>query len=448
MIILSIAAFLVMIVLVVAVHEWGHYAAARFFGVCVKRFSVGFGKPLWSRVDSSGTQWILAPIPLGGYVQLLTREMAKELNMEDKHTMDAQNNWRKFIIYAAGPMANIILSIIILTGILMGGETGLRARIGEVNKNSIAAQAGLTAGDEIININGRSATLWSQAAEAIVDEILLENSIAIKTNRGVYEIPSGALEPQDIEAGLLDSLGLYPQQDYITPTIDVVMPDSPAQAAGLQKQDVIVALDGVVFDNWRHIHEAIRARPGKVVPIVVWRGQAEEISLVATLTALQENDDTRIGRLGVVPQINFTKLNELLITAQLNPIAAVARATQKVSGDITRTLLFIGHIVSGQLSFRKNISGPVGIAQGAGVAANSGWESWWRFVAIISTSLAVINLLPLPLLDGGHMAICVIQGVIRRPIPARWIEVIERLGVVLLVFLLVTVIASDLAKLL
>lgn len=443
----AVLSFLVVIVLVVAVHEWGHYAAARFFGVRVLRFSVGFGAPLFKRTDAAGTEWVLAPIPLGGYVRMLDGHAAKELGLDAGQTMEAQNNWRRFVIYGAGPLANLVLSAVILTGVFMAGEVGLASRIGAVDEGSAAARAGLSAGDTIESINGVSAPLWSIAATGLIDAALSGDSVSVRTDRGVYEIPPGAAVPADIETDLWRALGMYPDSSFKTQTVSIVIADSPAAAAGMLSGDVIVAIDDVVPESWRELETAIRSRPGREISLILWR-DGEALPTTTRLESVQDERRESIGRLGVVPWINRERLDELLATVQLSPPAAMARAITKTLGDMGRTFLFLGHIISGNLSFEKNISGPVGIAQSAGSAANAGWAVWWTFVAVISVSLAAINLLPLPVLDGGQMLICAVQALIRRPLPPKLASRIDRVGVALLLALMGAAIFSDLSKLL
>ncbi|MGU9951531.1 MAG: RIP metalloprotease RseP [Gammaproteobacteria bacterium WSBS_2016_MAG_OTU1] len=442
---IALVAFLAMLLLVVAVHEWGHYIAARFFGVRVLRFSVGFGKPFYSKTDAAGTEWALAPIPLGGYVHLLDKNTAKKLNLAPELTMEAQNNWRRFVIYVAGPLANVVLSFIILTGVLSAGEIGITARIGKIQEGTVAANAGLSAGDEIIRVNGEDTPLWRQAVIAMVDATLGEKEIYIETATGGHSIAKGTVLPEAIEDGFPQALGIYPDLNYITQTINAVIEGTPAAAAGVQKGDVIVAINDNVLESWRDTAEVLSALPGQTVELIIWRGETY-LTLVATIAAT-EVEGRVVGQLGISPSFDRNKLRTLLVTVHLGTGGALLAAGGQTIKDISRTFQFLTHIISGNLSFEKNISGPVGMARGAGIAAEAGWLSWWRFVALISISLAVINLLPLPVLDGGHIVICVVQALIRRPLPDAALAIIERIGAALLFGLMFVVIALDLIKL-
>lgn len=437
--------FLSIILVVVGIHEWGHYIAARMFGVNVVRFSIGFGKPILARTDKAGTEWVLAPIPLGGYVRLLDRRTAIAEGVADEKTMEGQNNFRRFIIYAAGPIANLVLSVVIMSAIYMVGETNVIARIGEVTTPSPAAKAGLAPGDVIVKVNGEEASLWSSAMVKLVDAALSENEVIIETTTGEYYIPAGEIKTADLEHDVFTAFGAHPDFGYITRSVDRILENSPASRSGIQPGDEIVALDNTVPESWRQLQVAIETRPGKEVTIVVWR-EEQAVTLIATLGA-QEINGVRTGVFGIIPNIDRAYLTELVATVRMGPVDAVARAVKKTSGDMTRTFRFLVHILTGELSFQKNISGPVGIAKGASVAASAGWIPWWMFVALISVSLAAVNLLPLPILDGGQMVICIIQSIMRRPLSEQVSHNIDRAGLVLILLLMGAAITADLARL-
>ncbi|MDM5148032.1 RIP metalloprotease RseP [Candidatus Persebacteraceae bacterium Df01] len=442
----TLLAFAAMIMLVVAVHEWGHYLAARYFGVRVLRFSVGFGSPLLKKTDTNGTEWVLAPIPLGGYVRLLDKHTAESMpDANTQQTMEAQSNWARFVIYAAGPMANIVLAFIVLTGVLMAGESGLLARIGKVEINSPAMQAGLAGGDDIMRINGQKTMLWRQALPAMANAVVSGQAMKIETDSGVYTIPAGTLLPAAVEEEFLKAVGTYPDVSYLTPVITAVAPDSAAAAAGIVPGDTIVAVNDTVVEDWQDLVDVVKGRAGMPTPIILWRDSVA-ITVMATLATAQIGRQV-IGRLGVSPSVSLEKMNALLVTVQLGPFAALAQAAKRTSRDAIGTFAFLGRILSGDLSLQKNVSGPVGIAVGAGAAANAGFIAWWGFVALISISLAVFNLLPLPLLDGGQMVICIVQSIIRRPLPDKIIGIIDRLGIALLLCMMGGIIFLDLAKL-
>ena len=442
----ALLAFIALVLPVVAVHEFGHYLAARFFGVRVLRFSVGFGKPLAVRTDSAGTEWALAPILLGGYVRLLDRETAAEANLPDGGTMEAQNNWRRFVIYAAGPLANLVFAAVILTGVLMAGETGLSPRIGGVLEDSPAARAGFLAGDKIVRVNGEEAPVWRLAAAAMADAALSGEEILAETDGGARRIPAGELRPADVQEGLLRAAGVLPDTGYLTQTVGTVAPGSAAEKAGILPGDVIVAVDDAVPETWREMAEEIASRPGLRVPVILWRGGGT-VSVEAEIESVGKGE-RRTGRLGVTPQIDREKLSELLVTVRMDALSAAPAAVRKTWEGLLRTFRFVGHMLGGNLSFGQNVSGPVGIAVGAGAAAEAGLLAWWSFAALISISLAAVNLLPLPILDGGQMVLCAVQSVLRRPLSKRLVAGIDRAGLAALLVLMVAALGADLARLL
>ena len=439
---LTVIAFFAMVLVVVAVHESGHYLAARFYGVRVLRFSVGFGKPFFCKTDRAGTEWALAPIPLGGYVRLLDKESAKTMNLDEKTTMEAQSDFRRIVIYAAGPLANLVLSFVILTGLAMAGEVGIAPRVGSVAEGSPAAEAGLTADETVMEVNGRPTPLWRNALIAIADSALDGGEVRMSTDIGERTIPAGVLQPSAVETGLAAATGIYPDSSYISQAIASVARPSAAADAGILPGDIVVAVDDVVADSWREMAAALFRRPGR----------AGVAGAVARRCGAHGDGDFAHragggGVLGVVPKVDEEKWRAMLRTVRLSPLSAMASAGRKTVGDTARTFQFLGHMLGGELSFEKNVSGPVGLARGAGNAAEGGWLSWWRFVALISISLAAINLLPLPVLDGGQIVICAAQMLMRRPLSPKLRAHIDRAGVVLILALMLAVIALDLTNL-
>ena len=439
---LTVIAFFAMVLVVVAVHESGHYLAARFYGVRVLRFSVGFGKPFFCKTDRAGTEWALAPIPLGGYVRLLDKESAKTMNLDEKTTMEAQSDFRRIVIYAAGPLANLVLSFVILTGLAMAGEVGIAPRVGSVAEGSPAAEAGLTADETVMEVNGRPTPLWRNALIAIADSALDGDEVRMSTDIGERTIPAGVLQPSAVETGLAAATGIYPDSSYISQAIASVARPSAAADAGILPGDIVVAVDDVIADSWQEMASALFRRPGRPVSLVLWRDDA-----ALTVTATLRTGLGGGGVLGVVPKVDEEKWRAMLRTVRLSPLSAMASAARKTVGDTARTFQFLGHMLGGELSFEKNVSGPVGLARGAGNAAEGGWLSWWRFVALISISLAAINLLPLPVLDGGQIVICAAQMLMRRPLSPKLRAHIDRAGVVLILALMLAVIALDLTNL-
>ena len=268
----------------------------------------------------------------------------------------------------------------------------------------------------------------------------------IDTNAGVYEIPAGTLDPTDMETGLLHAVGVYPDLSYITQTIKAVVPNSAADEAGLRAGDVVVAIGEYIPKDWSETHAVIESNPNTMMEFVLWRDE-EALSLTVELEERVTDKGEFVGYLGVLPEMDRSILEGMLITVNYGFFEAAGKGIKQTVGDASRTLHFLVFIFSGRLSFGKNVSGPVGIAQGAGTAATGGFMTWWKFVALISVSLAVVNLLPFPILDGGRMLICIVQGLIRRRLSAGVAGLLDKIGVMLILLLLVSAVGSDLMKL-
>lgn len=445
--VLIFLSFLAVILIVVSVHEYGHYVAARCLGVRVLRFSVGFGKPLFMRRDSHGTEWAIAPILLGGYVRMLDADALHGTNLPREESIEAQSHWRRIVIYAAGPFANLLLSFVIILLLLTGGEQGLRPLVDSVRAQSPAANAGMAAGQEITRINGEEIVLWRQADIAMVDAVLEGGEVAVEMDNGSrYVIPAGEAQFADMleHGGAAAALGVYPFQRYIKLTVSTVQPESPAAQAGIRPGDALVQMDGVLLEHWRDAVAVIERSAGRSVPIIVWRDRA---ALTLTATPQQVKSERREkGYLGVSPQVDAALVQPLLTTLAYSPLQLPAKAVQRTFADVQRTFSFLGLVFSAHVP-REQISGPIGIAVQSGEAATLGIAVWLRFITLISTSLGILNLLPLPLLDGGQIVLNVIQWACRRDFADSVLRVWQGFGAAVILLLMVFVIINDILQL-
>ena len=442
----TLLSFLAVIIVVVTVHEFGHYFAARLFGVRVLRFSVGFGKPLLRRRDSSGTEWVIAPIPLGGYVRMLDREAAKILGCPDAQTLEACPHWKRIIIYFAGPFANFILSLIILFGLMSDGAVGFAPIIGEVRDNSPAARVGMVAGERISDINGDFVPFWHRAELAALDAVVSGDSVEIRTESGgYYAFAPADVTPGDMEDGIFNKLGIHPNEDYIRMQVGRVGDDTPAAAAGLRRADEFVAVNGEVVDRWRHVTVIIAANPNAPITLLMWREGVGAITITATLSAARRGEKT-IGQLGVVPWYDADLFEANVVTVSRTLPQTFAAAIGETVNDTVRTFQFLRLLVIGDIP-ADNLSGPIGIAKHSGDAAQRGWESWLRFVALLSISLGVLNLAPLPVLDGGHIVLSLAQMITRRQFSERFVSIWSALGIAFLMGLMVWVLVFDIIRL-
>lgn len=444
---LVVISFLLVILIVVSVHEYGHYLAARCFGVRVLRFSVGFGRPLLRRRDRRGTEWVIAPIPLGGYVNLLDADTAARCGYPAMETMEAKRHWQRIVIYAAGPLANILLALLIAVALLAGGERGLAPLVDHVRPGSPAAAAGVAAGSELAAINGADIRIWRHAERALADAIIGGEDIRLATRAGAqHRIATAALSLADIEqqrGSAAAALGLHPYERHVKLELATVLPDSAAAAAGLQAGDTLVAMDGKVLERWREAVDIISRHPGQPLQLVVWR---ESQALTVTVTPGQRTHLRQVsGYLGVAPVIARDELLPLVATVSHAPPALAAAALRQTADDVARIASFIRLLLSGELS-RRQLHGPIGIAVQSGEAAALGLPVWLRFVALISVNLGAINLLPLPLLDGGQIVLSVVQWLNRRQISERFLQGWNILGVALILTLTAFVILNDIIQ--
>ena len=447
---LVLLSFIAVILIVVSVHEYGHYLAARWCGVRVLRFSVGFGKPLLSYVDQRRTEWVFAPILLGGYVRLLDKDAIandyKDCSVSE--SVEAQSPPRRILIYFAGPLANIILAFVLLLVLLSGGERGLPPQVESVRAGSVAAAAGIAAGDELNVINGSEIVTWRQAEVALADVIIAGEAVHINSGqRDAREIAAGRVKLGDIEeyGGSAAALGMYPYEGYISLQVATVLPDSAAAKAGIRAGDELVMLDGVVLEHWRDAVDIIVRNPDKTMLLLVRR---DNIGLTLSVTpAAVSRGGRKAGYLGVGPAVNLAELEKRVITVSYSLPGLVAAAASNTAADISRAVSFLQLLISGNVS-PDYVSGPVGIAAQSGEAAARGISVWLRFVTLISISLGILNLLPLPLLDGGQIVLTMLQWMSGRAITENMLRWWHISGGAIILLLMVFVIVNDITRLL
>lgn len=441
---ISLFAFLLAIAVLVSLHELGHYLAARACGVYVLRFSIGFGRPLW-RWESprSGTEWVVAALPFGGYVKMLDcREFAvpeKYHRYEFTHRPLAQ----RAAIVAAGPAVNLLLAAALYALVSMLGEPGLRPLVGDVAPDTPAAAAGLEPGDEVLRADGEPVAAWQDVVLPLLSSGLADGRLALTVRRegggvreAVLEAP-GLLEAPD----LLAELGLQPMRPTHAPVVGMVTAGSPAAAAGLRAGDRIRTLDGAAVASWPELARALRARPGRTAVLGVERDGR-------LLQAAARLDDVGgEGRLGVAPWAD-PALEERLRLRVSRPFgASLLRGAERAWDYGVLTVRLIGSMLVGEATTR-NLSGPIGIAEFAGASLRHGLTAFLGMLALLSLSLGILNLLPVPLLDGGHLLYLLAEFLTRRPVPPRVERIGQRVGVAMLAGLLGLALYNDLLRLL
>ena len=440
-------AFIIALGILVAVHEWGHYYVARLCGVYVKRFSIGFGKPIWSKVDKHGTEFALAAIPLGGYVRMLDERVDEVPPELASQAFNNKSVGKRMAIIAAGPGVNFIFAAIALYVMFLIGISTIKPVIGEVSPDSIAAKAGLAGNMEIIAVGSRETPDWEAVNLELMSYIGQQSmpvtvvSQSDSARQRVLDIAGWNFDP-DLESPLR-SLGISPFRPGATLTVAYVAEQTAASQAGLQQNDEIVALDGQPVTAWEDLVAQIKNRPGEQVEIRVNRaGQTYDLSATIGRRDTPEGQD---GYLGVSPFAEPWP-EGYVFTHQYGLLEAVGKAVDKTWRLMTLSVEMIGKLITGDVSV-KNLSGPIAIAQGAGNSAGYGLVYFLSFLALISVNLGIVNLLPLPMLDGGHLMYFTIEWITGRPVPEEVQEWGFRIGAMLLFTIMSIAIINDITRL-
>ena len=437
---LTIAAFLLALVVLIVFHEYGHYLAARLCGVKVLRFSVGFGKPLLlKQFTPGGTEWVVASIPLGGFVKMLGEQDDQVSSADAPFAFNRQSLAKRFLIVAAGPLANFLLAILLYWGLFMSGMPGQRAILEMPAADTPAARAGIERWDTIEQIDGVPTTTWEEVNWRLAQKIVEGGAVELTVRNAqdqarVKRLALDAVTGNDLDRDFLSKLGLAPAKK-VQARLGKVLPESPAALAGIQPGDVVRAVDGKPIVDWNGFTEEIRAKPGKHVRLEVVR---EGRTLVLEVTPKREQvGDKEIGRIGVAPDV--------LVTVQYPFGQALSHAMAKCWDTSVFSLQMLGRMITGEVSWR-NLSGPLTIAQVAGETAQIGWLPYLIFIALVSVSLGVINLLPVPILDGGHLMYYIVEFFKGSPVSAQAMDIGQRVGIAVLVLLMSVALYNDIVR--
>lgn len=447
----TIGAFLVAILLLVTVHEFGHYWVARQVGIKVLRFSIGFGNPLFSWYGrKSGTEFAIAPIPLGGYVKMLD-EREEPVDPADRHlAFNNQRLWKRTLVVVAGPAANLLFAVLIYWGILMVGETGSIPRVGHVADDSIAAEAGFVPGDLVTRVDDREIRLWSNFWFAMLSAGLSDTDVVVEVIDATGARQSRILTEAQLRrltpgVGFLSELGLTPATPKVPAVIGEVLPGEPAANAGLRPGDQVVEVDGSPIDHWRDLVNLIQVSPGQTLVLGVERdGQLLQIDVIPTAVLTDSGEQ---GRIGAGPWIDDALFAAFETRANHGPVGALDEATYRVWELSAVTLKMLGRMLVGQASL-DNLSSPIGIADAAGKTASFGLEPFAKFLALLSISLGLLNLLPIPVLDGGHLVYFAIEGLRGKPLSETAMAVSQRVGLMLILGLMGLAFYVDLSRML
>jgi regulator of sigma E protease len=448
----SAIAFLVAIGILVAVHEFGHYIAARLLGVRVLRFSIGFGRPVWVRRSGPDhTEYCLSAIPFGGYVKLLDERDCPVALSEQKRAFNRQPIPSRVLILAAGPALNFLFAIVAYWGMFMIGVPGVRPVVGEITKDSIAARAGLAAGDEVLQVGDRATATWEGAVVAMLDNLLDSGRISLRVRHESGGERLVTLDATGRSAALTEpgqlfvGLGFQPWAPELPPVIGDVVAGGTAAAAGLQPGDRILTADGKPIASWPEWVDYVRSRPGKTILAEVRRdGATVEVSLGV---ARAEAADGAVGRIGASPQVPAGLYDRMRAVERFGPVPAFAAALSRTWEMGSLTLRMIVRMVTGDVSV-KNISGPINIAQYAGYSASVGLSPFLSFLAVVSVSLGILNLLPVPMLDGGQITYQLIEAAKGSPLSERSQLIGQQIGIFLLLVLMSFAFYNDISRLL
>ncbi len=434
--------------ILVAVHEWGHFWVARRCGVKVQRFSIGFGKALWSRTDKLGTEYVIAAIPLGGYVKMLDERVDEVTEQDLPYAFNRQHVLKRIAIIAAGPGVNFLFAILALFLMYSIGVNTIKPVVGEVQANSVMSQANIPEQAVITQVGERRVVDWEDVTYEFMAHIgnqhMLIKWLDPKGNfekSASLDISDWAFDPD--KTSVFASLGLRPFRPDILTTLGLVEKDSAADKIGLQANDKILRIDGTSMQDWEQIVGYVVARPNQTVQLEVLRDE-QILQLEGQIGSKTELGQTT-GYMGFVPTLAPWP-DGMLLVHKYGVLTAINKAIDKTWRLMTLSVQMLGKLFTGDVSV-KNLSGPIAIAQGAGMSASSGLVYFLGFLALISVNLGIINLLPLPVLDGGHLLYYFIELFSGRPVPESVQEVGFKIGGVLLLLLMSIAIVNDIARL-
>ena len=440
---------LVALGVLVTFHEFGHFWVARRCGIKVLRFSVGFGTSLLRWHDRQGTEFVIAAIPLGGYVKMLDEREGDVPSEQLEQAFNRKSVQQRIAVVAAGPLANFILALLFFWVIAMLGGQQVRPVIGAVEPDSLAAEAGLQAGQEIVAVNDKPTSGWAAVNLQLVRRLGESGTLTVDVREPGSTLDSqrqivlndwlkGVAEPDPI-----GSLGIRPWRPTLAPVLAQLDPKGPAAAAGLQVGDHLLALDGQALDDWQQLVDRLRGMPNRAVVLLVER-EGQRLEVPVTLAARGE-EEARIGYLGAgVQGVEWPP--EMLREVRFGPLEAVGEGFRRTWTMSLLTLDSLKKMLFGELSV-KNLSGPITIAKVAGASAESGLGDFLNFLAYLSISLGVLNLLPIPVLDGGHLLFYLIEWVRGRPLSERVQGWGVQIGISLVVGVMLLALVNDLGRL-
>ena len=443
----TLLAFIFAILILVSLHEFGHYIVARLCGVKVLRFSVGFGKPFFTR-KRGDTEWCLAPIPLGGYVKMVDTREGEVAQADLPYAFDKQHPAKRIAIDAAGPLTNLALAVLLYGLSFSFGVTEIRPYVGTVEPDTIAARAGFQSGDRIQSVNSTPVADWGSAQTEIALNLEAGKvAVAVQTASGaqtVRTIDAAGTEEAGKIAKNQGYIGLMPFK--ITTVIGGGEKGSPADKAGLKTGDKLTTADGKPITSWQEWANLTRQSPGRKIALTYERdGQARTADIRPD--TVERSDKTLIGRVGLLPQSDKAWDRQIRRNYRPSVVHAFGMGWEKTVSHSWTTVKFFGKLISGNAS-ASHISGPLTIADIAGQSAELGLQSYLEFLALVSISLGVLNLLPVPVLDGGHLVFYTAEWIRGKPLGERIQNIGLRFGLALMMLMMAIAFFNDITRLL
>jgi len=441
-------AFLLTLLILVSIHEFGHFWVARKMGVKVLRFSIGMGKPLWTKKGKDGVEYVFAMLPLGGYVKMLG-EGDEEVAKDEKHQAFNQASIKaRAAIVIAGPLFNLILAVVLLWGLNIVGSTGLMPLIGQVTPHSDADKAGFLSGDEIIQVGDKETPTWQNVIYQMVSTSINSDHLELQVrqkdgNLVSKNLPIATILKYEKDKNILKSLGLSRYLPPVPIILGRIIPNKPADLAGLKKGDKVLSVDGKAVQYWKEWSQLVQASPNKKLTFKIERDGFILTKKVTPIT-LTENNKT-VVRIGVYGADHTDLYAPYLRKTQYDTLDALQLAFTQTGENALLIINGIKKMITGELSY-MNMGGPATIVQMAGKTATYGLLSFISFLALLSVNLGVINLLPIPILDGGHLLYLTIEGIKGSPLSEKNMAQAQILGMIMLASLMTLAIYVDFVR--
>lgn len=446
----TLLSFIVALGVLITVHEFGHFWVARKVGVKVLRFSIGFGKSLWRRKGKDGTEYVIAAIPLGGYVKMLDEREGEVPEALLDQAFNRKPLLSRTAVVAAGPIFNFLFAIMAFWAVFVMGDSGSRALIGEVTESSIAEKAGFRVDDEIIEVAGRETPTWESVFFSLLLESAADQQMPVKVHsvdgdEQTLLLPGGKVVELAEGGRLFQGLGLAQKRPKIPPVIGQLVAGEAADKAGLRVNDLVLSISGKELEDWEQFVRYVHKHPGEKVLLEIDR--AGSFLKVEILIGEMDVEGNKIGRIGAGVLVPEGLFDDFRVEVRFGPIDALVEATEKTFDMSLFTLKMLGRMIVGSASV-ENLSGPISIAQTAGKTASYGLTYFLKFLALVSISLGVLNLLPIPVLDGGHLLFYLIEAVKGSPLSEEMQILGQKIGIAILLALMGLAFYVDLIRLL